>query len=109
MILCTQHWDASLCWASKEKSHLFKIFSVLGLCGKLSVARMAIGVVSVRRYWKLPLCQVEAMPVGCKMDPVLAKAESISNSECLEGNVFKRKGKNGSAGTIAAEEKTKNV
>lgn len=92
MILCIEHWGASLCWASKQKSHLFKIFCVLGLCGELLEVRMALEVASVRRFWKIPLCQVEAMPVGCQMDPMLAKAEPINDSECFEGNVFKRKG-----------------
>jgi len=44
------------------------------------MARGATGVASVRSCWKLPLCLMELMPGGSKMDPLLAKAETISNS-----------------------------
>jgi len=33
----------------------------------------------MRSCWKLPLCLIEPMPAGSKMDPVLAKAELISD------------------------------
>jgi len=39
----------------------------------------ATGVSSVRSCWKLPLCQTEPMPAGSKMDPLLSKAEPISD------------------------------
>lgn len=84
---------ASLCWASKQKSCLFKIFCVLGLCDDLWVARMAVGVASVRRYWKLPLHLVEAMPVGSKMGPTQAKDEPISDSGNALGVMFLRERK----------------
>lgn len=53
---------------------------------------------------------VEAMPVGSRLDPTLAKAEPITDSGNAWGVTFLReREKNCSTGTIAAEERTKNV
>lgn len=110
MVLCRQHWGASLCWASTEKSQSFKIFCVLGLCGELLAARMAGGVASVRRYWQVALHQVETMPVGSKMDPTWAKPEPVSDSgDALRVMFLRERGKKCSTATIAAKERTKNV
>jgi len=76
------------------KRHTSLIFIMLRLC-KFEIHRQAVsigftwqgfrtgriaGVASVRRHQKLLPCQIEPVPVGSKMDPLLAKAEPISNA-----------------------------
>ena len=39
----------------------------------------------MRSCWKLPLCLTEPMPASSRMDPLLAKAEPISNSGSASG------------------------
>jgi len=45
----------------------------------------ASGVASVRSCQKLPLCPMEPVPAGSKMDPLLAKAEPISDGGSASG------------------------
>ena len=66
---------------------------MLGLCGKVVVAGGAIGVASVRSCLKLPLCLIKPMPAGSKMDPLLAKAEPISDGGSASVITYLRKGK----------------
>jgi len=42
-------------------------------------------VASVRRCQKLPPCLIEPMPAGSKTDPLLAKAEPISDGGSTSG------------------------
>ena len=53
---------------------------VSGLYGKVLAAEGAAGVASVRRDQELPPCQTEPVPASSKMDPLLAKAEPISEA-----------------------------
>ena len=46
----------------------------------------------VRSCWKLPPCPTEPMPAGSKMDPLLAKAEPISDSGSVSGTTYLRRG-----------------
>ena len=66
---------------------------VLGLHGKVLVAGSTTRVASVRRCQKLPPCLIEPMPASSKTDPLLAKAEPISNSGSASGITYLRKGK----------------
>ena len=50
-----------------------------GLHGKVLVVGEAAGVASVRRDQELPPCRTEPVLAGSKMDPLLAKAEPISD------------------------------
>jgi len=54
--------------------------NIWGLHGEVLVVGGATGVTSVRSYWKLLPCLIEPVPAGSRMDPLLAKAEPISNS-----------------------------
>ena len=65
---------------------------VLGLCGKVLVARPAAGVASVRRHQKLPPCETEPVPVGSRMDLLLPKAEPISDPGHAFATTYLRKG-----------------
>ena len=53
----------------------------------------ATGVASVRRCQKLPLHLIKPMPAGSKTDPLLAKAEPISDRGSASGITYLRKGK----------------
>ena len=59
--------------------------SFIGFAWQGFGSREATGVASVRRCQKLPLCPIEPMPAGSKMDPPLAKAEPISNDGSASG------------------------
>ena len=48
---------------------------------------------SVRRHQKLPPCQTETETAGSKTDPLLAKAEPISNVGSASVTTYLRKGK----------------
>ena len=48
----------------------------------------ATGVASVRSCQKLPPCLTEPMPAGSKTDPLLAKAEPISNGGSTSGITY---------------------
>ena len=50
------------------------------------------GVASVRSCWKLPPCLTEPMPAGSKMDPLLAKAEPISDGGHASRIMYLRRG-----------------
>ena len=68
------------CAAGGKKILLVVRNLVLGLCSNLGSqvgARVAAGVASVRRHQKLPWCQT--VPAGSTIDPVLVKAEPISD------------------------------
>ena len=82
---------------------------VLGLRGKVLVAGGATGVASVRRCQKLPLCPIEPMPASSKMDPLLAKAELISDSGSASGITSLRKGKSYCTAAIAARERSEKM
>jgi len=58
------------------------------LCGK-GTTRAA----SVRSCEKLPLCPVELMSAGSKIDPSMAKAKPISDSSSASGIAYIRRGK----------------
>ena len=58
---------------------------MLGLHGKVLVAGGATGVASVRSCQKLPLCLMEPMSAGYKIDPLPTKAEPISNGGSASG------------------------
>ena len=58
-------------------------------------------VAFVRRCQKLPLCLIEPMPDGSKMDPPLAKAEPISDDGSASVIAYLRRGK--SYSTAAGE------
>jgi len=45
----------------------------------------ATGVASVRSCQKLPLCPTDPVPAGSKMDPLVAKAQPISNGGSASG------------------------
>ena len=64
---------------SAIRSHSCKA-SVLGLCGKVVVARGVTGVASVRSCWELPLCPTEPIPASSKMDLLLAGAKPTRDS-----------------------------
>jgi len=59
--------------------------SALGLRGKVLVAGVAAGVASARSCQKLPPCLIEPMPAGSTTDPLLAKAEPISDGGGASG------------------------
>jgi len=48
-------------------------------------SREAAGVASVRSCWNLPPCPMEPTAAGCKTDPLLAKAEPISDGGSTSG------------------------
>ena len=48
---------------------------------------------SVRRCRKFPPCLIEPMPAGSKTDPLLAKAEPISDGGSASGITYLRRGK----------------
>lgn len=54
----------------------------------------AIGVVSVRSYWKLPPWLAEPMPGGFKMDMPLTKAGPIRNGGNTSVIIYLRRRKN---------------
>lgn len=54
--------------------------SALGLHGKILAVGRAARVASVRRHQGLPPCQTEPAPDGSKTDPVLPKAEPMTDS-----------------------------
>ncbi|GAB0207045.1 epimerase family protein SDR39U1 [Grus japonensis] len=62
---------------------------------------------SVRRCQKLPPCQTEPVPASSKMDPPLAKAETISNGGSASVITYLRKGKNCCATAAGREEQEK--
>ena len=71
-------------------------------------SRGATVVASVRR--KLPLCLTEPMPAGSKADPLLAKAEPISDGGSASGITYlRREEKNPCATAIAAGVRSENV
>ena len=63
---------------------------------------------SVRSCWKLPLCLIEPMPAGSKMDLLLAKAKPISDSGSASGITYLRRGKK-TCGRTAARERSENM
>jgi len=63
----------------------------------------ATGVASVESCEKLPLCPTEAVPASSKTDPLLAKAEPISNGGSTSGTTQLRKGENTCITAFAAE------
>jgi len=79
---------------TRVKKTSLKCERVLGLCGKVLVAGGVTGVASVRNCQKLPLCLIEPMPAGSKRDPLLAKAEPISNGGRSTGITQLRREKN---------------
>jgi len=64
---------------------------VVGLCGKVLAAVLAIGVASVRSCQKLCPCLIEPMPAGSKTDPLLAKAKPISDGGSASGITYLRR------------------
>ena len=64
---------------------------------------------SVRSCQKLPPCPIKLMPAGSKTDPLLAKAEPISNSGSASGITYLRKGKSYWAAAIAARERSEKM
>ena len=67
-------------------------------------------MVSVRRCQKLPLCPIEPMPAGSKTDPLLAKAEPISDGGSASGITDLRWGeKSYCAAAIAAGERSETM
>ena len=69
----------------------------------------ATGVASVRSCYKLPLCPIEPRPAVFKMDPLLAKAEPISDGGSASGITYLRKGKEVRGAAIAARERSQNM
>ena len=63
----------------------------------------------MRSCQKLPLCPIKPMPAGSKMDPLLAKAEPISDSGSASVITYLRKGKSYCAAAIAAGERSENM
>jgi len=59
--------------------------AVRGLHGKVLVAGETSGVTSVRSCQKFPPCPMEPSPAGSKMDPLLGKAEPISDGGSTSG------------------------
>jgi len=76
--------------------------NVMGLCGKVLVARGAIGVTSVRSCQNLPPCLTEPVPAGSKTDPPLAKAKPISEGGSAPGITYLRRG-NKNCGKMAVK------
>ena len=66
-------------------------------------------VASVRTCQKLPLCPIEPMPAGSKMDPQLAKAEPINDSGSASGIIYLRRGKKPCTTETAARERSENM
>lgn len=64
-----------------------------GFHGKVLVVRGAREVTSVRSCQKVPSCPTEPIPAGCKTDPLLAKAETISDGGSPSGIMYSRRGK----------------
>ena len=56
-------------------------------------SRGSVGLASVRRYQKLFPCWTEPVPASSEMDPLLAKAEPISNVGSASVIAYLRKGK----------------
>lgn len=56
----------------------------IGFHGVL-VARGSTGMASLRRCQKLPLCLIDPMPAGSRMDLPLAKAKPISDTGSTSG------------------------
>ena len=83
--------------------------TVLALCGKVLVVGEVTGVASVRSCWKLPLCLTEPIPAGSEMDPLLDKAEAISNSGNASVVTFLRRKKKLGQMETAAGERSENM
>lgn len=66
------------------------------------------GVASERRHQEPPLFQTEPVPVGSKLDPLLPKAEPISEAGDTSVTINLRKSKNHCAGAVR-ERNRKNV
>ena len=64
---------------------------------------------SVRSCQKLPPCPTEPMPIGSKTDPLLTKAEPISDGGSASGITDLRKGKSYCAAAIAAGERSEKM
>ena len=64
---------------------------------------------SVRSCQKLPLCLIGPMPAGSKMDPLLAKAEPISDSGSASGITDLRRGKKTTCAVAARREEREDV
>lgn len=47
----------------------------------------------MRRCQKLPLCLIQPMPPGSRMDPLLPEGESISDGGSTPGLICLRRGK----------------
>jgi len=68
-----------------DKGGIFAVFTkerlknCIGFVWQDFGSRGGTGVASVRSCWKLPSCLIEPMPAGPKMDPLLTKAETISD------------------------------
>jgi len=45
-------------------------------------------VAAVRSCWKVPLCLIEPMPAGSKVDPPLARAEPIGDGGSASGITY---------------------
>jgi len=56
-------------------------------------------VACVRSYQKLPTCLIEPVPAGSKMDPPLAKAETIRNSDSTSVITYLNRGRKTCCGT----------
>ena len=64
---------------------------------------------SARRCQKLPLCPTEPMSAGSKTDPLLAKAEPISDGGSTSVITYLRREKSYCAAAIAAGERSENM
>ena len=70
--------------------------------------RGATGLASLGSCKKFPPCLIEPMLAGSTMDPLLARAKPINNSDRISVTAYLRRGKN--CCTVAAErERTENM
>lgn len=84
---------------------LSKHLPVLGLHGKVLVARGATGVAALGSCQKLPPpCVTEPMPGSSKADPLLVKAAPINNSSTSEVTDWRRRGKTCTIESAVGEE-----
>ena len=85
----------------------------MGLRGKVLVAGVRVcvcrGGFCEKMLEAAPSCQTEPVPAGSKMDPLLAKAEPISDGGSASGITYLRRGKSHCAAAIAARERRENM
>lgn len=78
---------------------------MLCLHSRILVVRGAIGMISSRSYWKLPLCLTEPTPSGSKK---LTKTKPISDGGSSSGIMYLRREEN-CCRTAIAEERSESM